>query len=271
VSQDSDELPDAPLPQLLLDLSESLRVLRGHLDSFRLRLDHFAADLTLYGFLLQAWENGTAVVHLVTHTNLSTASFPNTRACFEAGEDALYLVTEGDYDSAGARARVYERLEQAELRDEMNAAFNDDPINVEKTGFPIAEATIEADAARWDEDCPGKGQSLRDALAYLQPKFDAARHGTGKHPANWTEKSRRGMAKELEKRVGEEGFGTRLIATYAHLSRNSHPRLRLENWQKITTAEGGMEYVRRERTGRLTVGVAEIGVKLATMAMERRP
>jgi hypothetical protein len=262
---------NAPLSELLKSLRESLAVLQGQLDSYRLRLDHLPADLSLYGFLLQAWENGGAVLHLVANTAFTTAAFPNTRACFEAGEDALYLITESNYDRAGARARVYERLEQGELRDEMDAAFSEGTSAPTGDGFAKSAETVEADAAHLDREDPGKGQLLREALNYFRPKFEAARRGIGRHPGSWTEKSRRAMARELEKRIGDQGFGARLIATYAHLSRNSHPRLRLENWQRITWEEGRQQFVRTERSARIAVGVAEIGVKLATKAMEQRP
>jgi hypothetical protein len=267
------EEPEAPEPNSLsdsiVDLEDALATLKSQLDAFKLRFAHFGGDLTLYGLLLSAWENGSAVLQLARSSDLYSAFFPVARAAFESGQEALYLVTEPDYDAAGAKARVFEKLEFVDLRDEMNSAFADD-ADSRPSGYADAISQIQRDAERWDEECPGKGSLLKEALAHFLPLFEAARTGA-RHPGNWMQKSRRGIAKELEKRVSERGFGTRMIASYAHLSRNSHPRLRLENWTKLATSEGQPRFVRAERNPRIAVGISTVAVSLASMAFERIP
>jgi hypothetical protein len=269
MSQTPESSETDSLSESIADLESALATLRSQLDEFKLRFEHFGGDLTLYGVLLSAWENASAVLHLARTSDLYSAFFPIARAAFESGQEALYLVTEQDYDAAGAKARVFERLEFVDLRDDMNTAFADSD-DERPSGYADAVDQIERDARRWDEESPGKGDFLRNALSHFQPLFEAARSGA-RHPSNWMQKSRRAIAMEIEKRVKEPGFGGRMIASYAHLSRNSHPRLRMENWTRVSRPGGRKQFIRAERNPRIAVGVSTVAVSLASMAFERIP
>lgn len=257
------------LMDINFDLHDALVELRAALDRHQLRFSEFAGDLTLWGFMLGVWESGNAVLYLVQETEFGPASFPCVRAAFEGAQDALLLATEPDYNEAGARARVFERLEQADIRDETRTAFGTSDEERKPLGYDEAIAAVRADAAKWNAEYPKKGDLLLNALADLQPKFEAARCGK-KHPAHWSKLSRRQIARELGDRLNEPEFTTMMIAMFAALSRSSHPRLRLESWTKVTHKEGSFSLERPERVLRMATGGAEFAAKLATRAFSMK-
>lgn len=226
------ELPDSDdsLNRITNEIVEPLNRLRRRLDVFRLRLDFYSADFSLYGFILGAWENAAAACHLAAKSDLAFAATPSARAAFESAQDALLLVTEPDFAMAGARARVFERLELVDLANDVRRAFGNG--NGDPRSYDDVAATIERDIQRVEKMAPGTGQYLRDALAYFRPKFEAAAIRKGKHPGHWAELSRRRIAERLGQRLEDSTLADRLIAVYADLSRNTHPRLRLENWDR---------------------------------------
>jgi hypothetical protein len=254
--------------ELIEELVPALAGLQSRLDHFRLRQWEYAGDLTLYGFLRGTWESASATLFLVRQTDFAAAAYPCVRAAFEAAEDALLLATEANFSAAGARARVFERLEHADLKSEMHDAFADPGTEEPARDYSEAVASVEKDAARWNRDCPGRGQLLLEALAHFLPMFRAAKNG-GRHPAHWSELSRRKMAVEIGRRVGEPSFGASLIATYAQLSRASHPRFRIESWEKYRSAKGQQRYRRHPRESRIVLGVATLATKTAAMAFDR--
>ena len=267
VSAGDDATDDAPhrLEALNLALVELERRLRH----FRLRQLEFTGDLTLYGFLRGVWEHASAARFLARDTDFGVAAYPCVRAAFEAAQDALLLVTEPDYSEAGARARVFERLEHADLKVEVFEAFAGDDDEEPPRDYSEAARSIRADAGKWDKSCPCRGALLVSALDQLQPKFEAARAGKGRHPGHWSGMSRRKMAFLLGERLGEPEFTKSLIATYAQLSRASHPRYRVESWQKQATETGAKRYQRHPREVLIVLGVARLAAETATMAFDR--
>jgi hypothetical protein len=251
----------------LVQLETALSELHGLLDSYQLRHEHYPGDLTLWGFAMQAWEGGTAVLLLNRDSELGHVAFPNARAAFEAGEDALLLATAPDYDIAGAQARVFERLEQGDIRSETREARGD-PRSTDSRYSDIA-ALITKDAEALDRVAPNAGDGLRSALARLLPKFEAASRGKGKHPGHWFEKSRRRIAEELGSREGSKQHAARLIAIYASLSRYSHPRARTEGKERSFNEANQLVLRPLPFQRQLVVEVAIVGVRMALDAIYR--
>ena len=268
---DTAEDPDPStesVPDLLSGLESALGDLERRIKHFRCRQLEFAGDLTLYGFLRGTWESASAAMVLVRDTDFGPVAYPCVRAAFEAAEDALLLVTEPTFSEAGARARVFERLEFADVKLEMHDAFANPGTGEPVRDYSEAAASIEKDAATWESQCPGRGQLLLGALAHFKPLFEKARGGK-RHPSHWSQLSRRKIAKEIGRRVGEAEFGVSLVATYAQLSRASHPRFRLESWERYRNSGGEHRLRRHEREIRIVLGVATLAAKTATMAFDR--
>lgn len=257
---DTDSIED-----LKIELRESLVDLRAALNRHRLHFSDFAGDLALWGFMLGTWESGNAVFYLVDQTEFGPASFPCVWAAFENAQDALLLATDLDYNEAGARARVFERLEQADIADNTRAAFGDSEVERRRLGYDVTVAAIQNDAERWSGEHPKKGDLLLNALAHFQPKFEAALRGK-KHPGHWSGLSRGGIAKELGKRLNDPEVASRMIAMYSALSRGSHPRLRLESWDKVNHEDGSFSMKRPERMLRMSLGITEFAIRLAIRA-----
>jgi hypothetical protein len=256
------------VPQLIADLVAALADLELRLKHFRLRQIEFTGDLTLYGFLVSTWEGANAALHLARATDLGAAAYPCVRAAFEAAQDALLLATEPDYSEAGARARVFERLEHSDIKTEMYDAFADTEADEPPQDYSEAIASIRADAAKWEKECPGRGRLLLDALAQFQPAFEASKTMKARHPGHWSRMSRRRMAVEIGRRVNEPDFAQSLIATYAQLSRASHPRFRIESWEKYSGVDGQRRFRRHPRELRIVLGVAALAAQTATMAFD---
>lgn len=249
------------------ELRPALAALELRLRHFRLRQLHFTGDLTLRGFLLGAWSGARAALHLVSASEFGFAAFPNVRSAFEAAQDAMLLVTESDYNKAGARARVFERLEYADLKVEMHDAFG--TANAPEPSRDYAEAVrdIKAYAAKWDADCPGRGSLLLEALNDLQAQFEGAKTGK-RHPGHWAGLSRRRIAIEISKRVDDPAFAKGMIAAYAHLSRNSHPRVRLDTWERYVGSDGAKRFRGSGRSLRIALGVAAVATHMAVRAFD---
>ena len=145
---DTAEDPDPStesVPDLLSGLESALGDLERRIKHFRCRQLEFAGDLTLYGFLRGTWESASAAMVLVRDTDFGPVAYPCVRAAFEAAEDALLLVTEPTFSEAGARARVFERLEFADVKLEMHDAFANpgtgEPVSRHQTNFSRRAAT----------------------------------------------------------------------------------------------------------------------------------
>ena len=80
--------------------------------------------------------------------------------------------------------------------------------------------------------------------------------------------SRRRIALELEERTQEPRLAATLIAAYADLSRHSHPRLRLDNWEGYNDPDGRRRLTRTERPRRISAGTAQMAVKFANQGCE---
>lgn len=254
------------------ELRRAIVELGARLERFKLRQSHFAGDLSFWGFAAHVRQHANAVFHLADPHSFGTALFANARAAFEAAQDALYLATETDYSAAGSRVRVFERLEFADINADKNLMFLDDPDAMPEAAdadpYSQARVSILSDAEKWDTVVPGRGDLLRAALATLEPQFAAARSGS-RHPGHWSGISRRKMAIELERRVGEEGFAAHLVATYAALSRGAHPRFRGEEWVRNTLSERRVRFESSTRSVRIAVGLTEVSVRLGIEANDR--
>ena len=164
---DLDHGQDDSLQGILARLVEGLAELRGFLEISHKRLDHWVADRALHGFISGAWQNGSAVIYLMERTDFLTAAYACARASFEAGQDALLVATASDYDAAGARAVVFDHLSNADLEEAMDSV-KDQGIGQDKTNaYASAAIKVEKLAGAIDEQLPGRGQPLRDALAYF--------------------------------------------------------------------------------------------------------
>lgn len=266
----SNDDPEYSFQAILQDLDTELTLLKTRLDRFRLRFDFALGDLSLYGFILQVWEAASATRQLVMNGDLGHASFPSTRSAFEAAEDAFLLATSPDYNATGARIRVYERFEFADVGREVQFAFQDGEAEMQPADYSRMFATIERDADRVNRLSEGQGQVLRAAFEYFLPIFEAAnrQEKRARYPGHWSEMSRRRIALELEERTREPKLAATLIAAYADLSRHSHPRLRFDNWEKYLDSDGTHRFTRSERPRRISAGTAHMAVKLANQACE---
>jgi hypothetical protein len=258
--------PEYDLEAIIRDLAEPLNRLRQRLDGFQLRFSRYAADLSLYGFLLSAWENASAAFHILTKSEVPFACYPSARAAFESAEDALLLASSPNYNRDGARARVFEHLELADLSLEMSRAFSDPERELPYQTYDGVSTAFADDASHLNAVCPGLGEQITEAFAYFRPKFEAARAGKGRHPGHWSELSRRAIAKELVERGATDASADQLIAAYADLSRNTHPRLRLENWDLAPTE--GKRLVRSQKPSRRAAGSTLITLHLAHQAAD---
>jgi hypothetical protein len=260
------EDPTWTVSDLERDLGASLEKLREHLDAFRIRQVHFAADLTLWGLAVAAWDAGNAVLLISKDGRFVVGAFPIVRAAVEVGQDALYLATDPDHDALGAKARVFERLEYANIRTDLGSSFDVEGIGLSDAEYDQIAKSVEADAISWERDCPGKGQLLRDALAMFLPLFKAARTGS-RHPMHWAQRTRWRLAEELEQRTGQSGLAKKFMTSYSILSRNSHPRTRLETWVERKTPEGTIR-VRGEHNTRLALSYVCFGLDLVNDALD---
>ena len=82
---------------------------------------------------------------------------------------------------------------------------------------------------------------------------------------------RAGAWRRSSGRLGDTALEHTMIAAYAQLSRNSHPRLRFENWERARDAEELHRFQRSERMRRWSPGTAAVAVQLAISALDRRP
>lgn len=208
-------------------ISRELQRLESLQTAFQASGSHLIPDMVLMGFVSEVVESARAVSTLLS-ANLGHRAFPNARTAFEAMQQLLLLVTDENYDLAGAKAWVFfSRRDFALLTDFGNSA--DLPLAPEefpeKSGLDLAIAEI---TKLWNDYSPGKGQLIIKAAEILatQPK----------RPANWAGVS---IAPELERRflalTREKGISTsepehaRIYnATYSILSRESHPRTRFQ-------------------------------------------
>jgi len=249
------------------NLVEQLDVLKPLLDKNRIHESHYSADVTLAGLAADAWEAANALLIIIRDGRYVSAAYPIARLALEIGMDAHFLADHPNYDEAGAKARVFERFEYADLRADLGAAFGVEGFSSWREEYAAAETALLAEAERWDRASQGRGDLLRAALQHFKPKFEGFRAKSNRHPGNWTELSRRQVARELEKRNNKEGIADRLTAAYSSLSRSSHPRFRPETWQP-TGATLGPLWVRRHGSARVALQMTLLGVSLVIESLE---
>jgi hypothetical protein len=263
----------ASLGPLLEEIGERGERLKERLGRFFASQTAWSADISLYGFLLGASDNADAAAHLAAQERHRFAAHPNARAAFEAGEDALLLVTSDDYRMLGARARVYERLEHADLAREIHAvhaAFGDGSWT--PASYASVRASIVEDAEREEEFTKETRSRLREALDYFQPKFEAASRpkGRGRYPPHWSELSRRKIAQAIGQRRPSLISEITLVATYAHLSRHTHPRVRMENWTDVVANKDAVQFARAEHSPATAAFAAVVALRMADEAADTR-
>jgi hypothetical protein len=197
------------------------------------------------------------------------------RAAFEAAQDALLLVTAPDYLAAGALARVFERIAFAELAREMHAmhATSSDGASWKPVSLAAVAASVEADAQRLDQSGGDAGVAMRNALAELLPKFQAARmpgKKRAKYPSHWSGLSRRGIGRELNRRRPDLVTAETQVAVYAYLSRYAHPSFGRENWRVSLDDKGNPILARTGELPRTAAGTALVAVGVGIKALELR-
>lgn len=260
---------DGELGELTRTLGEHVNEVRSKVDHLTIRSAHFPGDLSFYGYALSVWEGVAATHHLSTTTELGYAAYPIVRAAFEAAQDALLLATEADFAAAGARARVFEAFEFADLKAGRFEAFGEPDESPPPEGYSEASSSLLDDAMKWEVDRPGGLSLYQAAIDDLLPRFLQARQGR-RHPSHWSLRSRRQIALEIGRRVSDEAFGKHLVFTYSQLSRSSHPRLRAESIERRTAGPRAQFVKRSPRQIRIVVGIASVAAGILLKACERK-
>jgi hypothetical protein len=191
--------------------------------------------------------------------------YANARAAFEAAQDLVFLVTDENFDLSGARVRVFENLEFADTRAKYARAFPEDMSDASTNAI---DSTIEglvkmADGMR--EAYPDRARDLDVAIAESGPVF---RKGT-RLPSHWSLLSRRRMAELIADRLDDLPDAQRAIFTYSHLSRASHPRLRLELLRWETNPSGRRTLEDRTEVRETITGIAEVSIGYAQLGIDR--
>jgi hypothetical protein len=208
-------------------IRRELRILEALQLGFRASGNHLIPDMVLMGFVSEVVESAHAVIALLA-ANLGHRAFPNARTAFEAMQQLLLLVTDADYDLAGAKAWIFFSRRDFALLDSHgdSADLPTDPEEYpDKKGLDLALAEI---TKIWDRYSPGKGRMIAQAAEILaaQPR----------RPDNWAgvpiapELQRRFLA--LASRMGTtplvSDHARTYNATYSILTRESHPRTRFQ-------------------------------------------
>jgi hypothetical protein len=231
------------------------------LAKFQVTRAHAIPDLVLLGFLNEVEENARAT-SIVGTSDLPHRGFPNARAAFEAAQLALLLVTDPEYDRAGARAWVYYLRKDRRFREMHPEEFRGLDRLTPAEWFRSA---VHEMAEVWNDLDSGKGQLILDAesLVESQPR----------RPDNWAALP---IAPTLRDRLAD--YSRRHNApvrsdaaevynrAYAALSRESHPRTRLRPIQVRGHPNGHAEFDFEERD---LARDAETAVVLATASLSQ--
>lgn len=222
---------------------------------------HAIPDLVLLGFLNEVEENAR-VTALIGSSDLPHRGFPNARAAFEAAQLASLLVTDPDYDRAGARAWIY-YLRKDRMFVELHPEEFRNPEKLTPTQW--FEAAVEEMASIWDDLDAGKGQLIKEAVRIVESQ--------PRRPDNWAGVS---IAPTLRDRMAQysasRGYPVRTDAAaaynraYAALSRESHPRTRLRPIQVQGKPDGYADFDFEQRDPRWD---AETALILATAALSQ--
>jgi hypothetical protein len=193
---------------------------------------HLVPDIALLGFLKDVEENSRAVL-LFADTPLRHRAYPSARAAFEAAQLALLLVTDSEYDLAGARAWIYYLRRD---RDFASQPRDGDAVTIQGlTPNAWFREAVDEIAEMWESFSPRKGQLIAEAerLVMQQPK----------RPDNWAGVP---IARTLSDRMSALAQRTdRPISAdaakaynnaYAALTRQSHPRTQLRPEEIRSTA-----------------------------------
>ncbi len=200
---------------------------------------HLVPDMVLLGYAIEIDENIHAAELLLTN-GFGHRAFPNVRAAYEAAQLAILLVTDNDYDLAGARAWLYHHHKDAgyvKMHGPTVMQGEDD-----MTPEQWLEAATREIADTWEDFSPGK----RDVVAKAS---DILRRQRSK-PDNWAGVS---VASELAKRMealakrgghqAREGVAKVYSAGYAALNRDTHPRTRFKPCTITGTINGAVSFV----------------------------
>ena len=204
---------------------------------FRPARAHALPDIVLLGFLNEIEENAS-VTTLIGSSEFPHRGFPNARSAFEAAQLALLLVTDPDYDRAGARAWVYYLR-----KDRVFAEMHPDDVQYPEKLTPSQwfRAAVNEMADLWNDLDAGKGRLILDAEALVESQ--------PRRPDNWAGLP---IAPTLRDRLA--GYAERhnlpvrtdaaevYNRAYAALSRESHPRTRLRPIQVRGLPNGYAEF-----------------------------
>lgn len=260
-------MDDPSIAELDAELWDRLVSFKPKLDSFKIREAHFPGDMTLAGIGTIVWEAANALLLVVRDGKYMAGAHPVARLVLEAGMEALFIASSTDYDSVGARARVFEALEYVDQRLNLGAAYNIPEFQDEEAEYARIQELIRREADTLNSAAAGRGNELLSSLEDLLPKFRAARQGK-RHPGHWSGLSRRRMAQELEKRAKDDAVKGRLVAAYSALSRSSHPGFLSEMWDR-SAAESGPVLVARPGRARIPLWMASVGVGFAITALDQ--
>ena len=206
---------------------------------FAAAASHLVPDIVLLGFLNEIEENVSAV-ELIAASGIPHRAFPNARTAFEAGQQALLLVTAPDYDAAGATAWAYHLIRDRKYMAAPRSGQTTDRANVEPEEW--FESALTEMEQTWNDFAPGRGALLRDAATEIQSR----RRGG---PENWTglpvAPTLRDRMLTLAERHGKKGRSDAadiLNAGYGALSRESHPRTRFQPTRITRDSSGGISF-----------------------------
>jgi hypothetical protein len=226
-----------------MDLEEAFGLFSLARSAFAPSAMHLVPDIALLGFLNDIEENARAV-DVLSSSHLPHRAFPNARAAYEAAQQALLLSSSDDYDLAGARAWVYY------LRRDFLFASLPRPSHVGDAARRSAEAWYEGAFAEmkdlWETLAPGRGETLERARVAVE-----AHKG---RPDNWAGvpiapalAARLEALRKLRGKPPNVGTAQIYNAAYSALSRESHPRMRVQPQRVTRSPDGSVELVLPER------------------------
>lgn len=261
-------------------MSNSVELIQRELNALELLQNGFEAsgshlipDMVLIGFVNDVVECGHSVIVMVK-AGLGRRAFSNARTAFEAMQQLLLLVTDDDYDLAGAKAWVFFARRDFSMF-ERHGDVNDLPTAPtefpDKRGLELALAEI---TSIWNAYSPGKGELIdrADAMLDTQPK---------RRPTNWAGIP---IAPELQRRFKTLAMDRGIVphapdhaeiynATYSILSRESHPRIGFQPDRIIGRVNGPIRFEYDEGETDSTNNVIRItagSVAQAVTAMQLR-
>ena len=204
------------------DLSDARAELEAAIRKFSVDGDHLIADLALLGFAREVLESLIAV-SLLSQSDVPRMLYGSARSAFEAVSEMIALISEGDYDSQGAKARVSELFERDASRDAALAVAREiTPVEEDLEPVERIEENLETDKRFWDQ-CASEARSHVLDRAYEEVK--AARE---KRNWTWFGTSRTKLLERAGDYIGGGEVTTALMRSwYSLLSIQSHPAPRI--------------------------------------------